>query len=40
MTGKIIGENSRIGAHTLVIEDVPPLLFYKEPNEGIKKKEI
>jgi bifunctional UDP-N-acetylglucosamine pyrophosphorylase/glucosamine-1-phosphate N-acetyltransferase len=39
MTGKIIGENSRIGAHTLVIEDVSPdMLFYHDPNKGIIKR--
>lgn len=39
MCGKIIGENSVIGAHTLVNEDVPPnTLYYQDPNEGIVKK--
>jgi bifunctional UDP-N-acetylglucosamine pyrophosphorylase/glucosamine-1-phosphate N-acetyltransferase len=39
MCGKIIGENSVIGAHTLVMEDVPPnTLYYYDPFEGIKKK--
>lgn len=41
MTGKVIHENSRIGAHTLVIEDVPPnTLFYQDPNKGIIKKKL
>ncbi|MFX0069594.1 MAG: bifunctional sugar-1-phosphate nucleotidylyltransferase/acetyltransferase [Candidatus Hermodarchaeota archaeon] len=41
MTGKIICENSRIGAHTLVIEDVPPnTFFYQDPNKGIIKREL
>lgn len=40
MCGKMIGENSVIGAHTLVEEDVPPnTLYYYDPFEGIKKKE-
>ncbi len=40
MTGKILGENSRIGAQTLVIEDVEPnTLYYQDPNKGIVKKE-
>ncbi|MFX1323845.1 MAG: bifunctional sugar-1-phosphate nucleotidylyltransferase/acetyltransferase [Promethearchaeota archaeon] len=39
MCGKKIGENSIIGAHTLVIEDVPSnTLYYHDPFEGIKKK--
>lgn len=39
MCGKKIGENSIIGAHTIVIEDVPPnTLYYQDPNEGIKKR--
>ncbi len=39
MCGKIIGENSVIGAHTLVMEDIPPnTLYYYDPFEGIKKK--
>ncbi|MFW9899118.1 MAG: bifunctional sugar-1-phosphate nucleotidylyltransferase/acetyltransferase [Candidatus Thorarchaeota archaeon] len=41
MTGRILGENSRIGAHTLVIEDVPPnTLYYQDPNKGIIKKKF
>jgi len=41
MTGKIIGENSRIGAHTIVSEDIPPnTLYYHDPNEGIVKKSL
>ena len=40
MCGKKIGENSVIGAHTLVVEDVPPnKLYYNDPFEGIKKKD-
>lgn len=40
MCGKKIGENSVIGAHTLVVEDVPPnTLYYHDPFEGIKKKD-
>lgn len=39
MCGKKIGENSIIGAHTLVVEDVPPnTLYFHDPFEGIKKK--
>ncbi|MFX1567806.1 MAG: bifunctional sugar-1-phosphate nucleotidylyltransferase/acetyltransferase [Promethearchaeota archaeon] len=39
MCGKKIGENSVIGAHTLVVEDVAPnTLYYYDPFEGIKKK--
>jgi len=41
MTGKIISENSRIGAHTIVSEDVPPnTLYYHDPNKGIIKKSL
>jgi len=41
MTGKIIYENSRIGAHTIVCEDIPPnTLYYHDPNKGIIKKTI
>ena len=37
MTGKIIGENSIIGAHTLVTEDIPPnTIYYYSLKEGIK----
>ncbi|MFX1312189.1 MAG: bifunctional sugar-1-phosphate nucleotidylyltransferase/acetyltransferase [Promethearchaeota archaeon] len=40
MCGKKIGENSIIGAHTLVAEDVAPnTLYYNDPIEGIKKKD-
>lgn len=40
MCGKKIGENSVIGAHTLVVEDVSPnTLYYHDPYEGIKKKD-
>ena len=41
MTGKIIGNNSRIGAHTIVSEDIPPNTFYyHDPNKGIIKKSL
>ncbi|KKN50211.1 hypothetical protein LCGC14_0635070 [marine sediment metagenome] len=41
MTGKIINENSRIGAHTIVNEDIPPnTLYYHDPNKGIIKKNL
>jgi len=41
MTGKIIGENSRIGPHTIVSEDIPPnTLYYHDPNKGIIKKSL
>lgn len=41
MTGKIINENSRIGAHTIVSEDIPPnTLYYHDPNKGIIKKSL
>jgi bifunctional UDP-N-acetylglucosamine pyrophosphorylase/glucosamine-1-phosphate N-acetyltransferase len=41
MCGKKIGENARIGAHTLVLEDVPKdTQFYRDPNNGIIKKEL
>ena len=41
MTGKIIGENSKIGAQTMVIEDVAPnTLYYQDPNKGIIKKKL
>ncbi len=40
MCGKKIGENSVIGAHTLVVEDVSPnTLYYHDPFEDIKKKD-
>ncbi len=39
MCGKKVGENSIIGAHTLVGEDVPPnTLYYYDPIKGIIKK--
>ncbi|MHA2327035.1 MAG: bifunctional sugar-1-phosphate nucleotidylyltransferase/acetyltransferase, partial [Candidatus Hodarchaeales archaeon] len=39
MPGIIIGENSMIGAHTLVTEDIPPnTLYYQDPQKGIIKK--
>ncbi len=41
MTGKIINENSRIGAHTIVSEDIPPnTLYYHDPDKGIIKKSL
>ena len=41
MTGKIISENSRIGAHTIVSENIPPnTLYYHDPNKGIIKKSL
>lgn len=41
MCGKKIGENSVIGAHTLVVENVPPkTLYYYDPNKGIIKKSL
>lgn len=41
MTGKLLGENSKIGAHTMVIEDIPPnTLYYQDPNKGIIKKKL
>jgi UDP-N-acetylglucosamine diphosphorylase/glucosamine-1-phosphate N-acetyltransferase len=41
MCGKKIGENSIIGAHTLVNEDVPPnTLYYQDKNGKIVKKAI
>jgi len=41
MCGKKIGENARIGPHTLVLEDVPKdALYYHDPNNGIIKKEL
>ncbi len=39
MCGKKIGENSVIGAHTIVVEDVPPnTLYYQDFNGNIKRK--
>ncbi|MFX0057996.1 MAG: bifunctional sugar-1-phosphate nucleotidylyltransferase/acetyltransferase [Candidatus Hodarchaeota archaeon] len=39
MCGKKIGENSIIGAHTLVNEDIPPnTLFYQDSNGKLLKK--
>ena len=36
MPGIIIGENSRIGAHTLVHQNIPSnTLFYFNPTQGI-----
>ena len=40
MCGKKIGENSIIGAHTFINEDVPPnSLYYKDSNGKLIKKE-
>ena len=40
MCGKVIGENSNIGAQTLVMEDIAPnITYYHDPNKGIIKKE-
>ncbi|MHA1507165.1 MAG: bifunctional sugar-1-phosphate nucleotidylyltransferase/acetyltransferase, partial [Promethearchaeota archaeon] len=38
MCGKIIGEDSIIGAHTYVNEDVPSNTFYYQDKNGIIKK--
>ncbi|TXT58075.1 MAG: Bifunctional protein GlmU [Promethearchaeota archaeon] len=39
MCGKKIGESARIGAHTIVLEDVDPnTLYYHDPLNNIKKK--
>ncbi|MFX1393074.1 MAG: bifunctional sugar-1-phosphate nucleotidylyltransferase/acetyltransferase [Promethearchaeota archaeon] len=41
MTGKKIGENSIIGAHTIVTEDVQPnIYYYNEFNLNIKSKKL
>jgi bifunctional UDP-N-acetylglucosamine pyrophosphorylase/glucosamine-1-phosphate N-acetyltransferase len=41
MCGKKIGQNARVGAQTLVLEDVPrDTLYYQDPDEGIVKKEL
>ncbi|TFG07604.1 MAG: glucose-1-phosphate thymidylyltransferase [Promethearchaeota archaeon] len=41
MTGKIINENSTIGAQTLVIEDVAPnTLYYQDPSKNIIEKRL
>ncbi|MHA2243380.1 MAG: bifunctional sugar-1-phosphate nucleotidylyltransferase/acetyltransferase [Candidatus Hodarchaeales archaeon] len=41
MPGITIGENSQIGAHTLVNQDVPPnTLLYHDPNQGLIKKNL
>ncbi|MFW9906074.1 MAG: bifunctional sugar-1-phosphate nucleotidylyltransferase/acetyltransferase [Candidatus Thorarchaeota archaeon] len=41
MPGTIIGENSHIGAHTLVNQDVPPdTLFYYDPEKGLVQKPL
>lgn len=39
MCGKKIGKNVHIGAHTLVLEDIPSnTLYYKDPERGIVSK--
>ncbi len=39
MCGKVIGENSWIGAHTIVLEDVAPnTVYYFDPEQGIVRK--
>ena len=41
MCGKIIGEGARIGAQTLVVEDVAPhTLYYQDPKNGIVSKPL
>ncbi|MFX0038486.1 MAG: bifunctional sugar-1-phosphate nucleotidylyltransferase/acetyltransferase [Candidatus Heimdallarchaeota archaeon] len=40
MCGKKLGENSIIGAHTLINEDVPPNSLYYQDSNGTLKKEI
>ncbi|UCE13137.1 MAG: NTP transferase domain-containing protein [Candidatus Heimdallarchaeota archaeon] len=41
MPGILIGENSRIGAHTLVNQDVPPnTLYYYDPKKGLIQKPL
>jgi UDP-N-acetylglucosamine diphosphorylase/glucosamine-1-phosphate N-acetyltransferase len=41
MPGTIVGENSYIGAHTLVNKDVPPnTLFYYDPEKGLVQKPL
>ncbi|MFX1240752.1 MAG: bifunctional sugar-1-phosphate nucleotidylyltransferase/acetyltransferase [Promethearchaeota archaeon] len=40
MCGKKIGENSVIGAHTLINEDVPPNSLFYQDSAGNLKKEI
>jgi len=41
MCGKKIGQNARIGPHTLVLEDVPKdTQYYHDPNNGIIKKDL
>ena len=41
MAGKIIYENSEIGANTIVNEDIPSnTLYYHDPNKGIIKKSL
>lgn len=40
MCGKKIGQNARIGAQTLVLDDVPEnTLYYQDPEDGIVKEE-
>ena len=38
MSGKVYGENSIIGAHTLINEDIPPNMLYYMNNNGELKK--
>ena len=40
MCGKVIGENSRIGAHTLVDEDVAPNTVYYHDQDSESKKKL
>jgi len=41
MCGKVIGEGARIGAQTLVLEDVASnTLYYHDPNKGIVSKSL
>ncbi len=41
MAGKVVNENCRIGAHTLVMEDIPSnTLYYHDPSKGIVKKDL
>ena len=41
MCGKIIGEGAKIGAQTLVVEDVAPhTLYYQDPKNGIVSKPL
>lgn len=41
MCGKIVGQNSRIGAHTLVIDDIESdTLYYYDPEKGMITKTL